>query len=128
MLEHKPSVNDIEPSHLAPPQWKSTRVTAAPLHQILLAGRFCLTARLGQLLLIALDSDHPPIRQHCPGHRPRQLAQPASHIQNRFIALESKFSQAGSIQQLVQQRESFLLLRFGTMNLMVSRCGSHGVP
>jgi hypothetical protein len=52
-----------------------------------------------------------------PRHRPRQLPQPAAHVEHKFAALQLQFAQRTAIEQIVEQRQARLLVWMRAVNV-----------
>src|SRR5437867_11987258 len=86
-------------------------ITATELDEALLFVRACHTLCFGELLFIALDSDHAPTWDSA-SHGASELAQPGAEIDNGLVAPQRHLTQRRVIEQdVIQQREAALLVR-----------------
>ena len=123
VFEDEAGVGHVKGSPFGRFEGELKRIAVPPLYQIRFAGVLRLSLRLVELLLVPLEANHPTTRCDGAGDIARELPQAAAHIQHRFPGAQRQFPQASSIEQLVQKRESPLLLWFGTVKVTMTRPG-----
>ena len=117
MLQKKPRMGNVERSPFCLPQRELERIAVAKLHELRLPRTVGQSVRLRYLILIALNSDHLPVAAHCPRDQTRELAKPAAKIQDILPWLEIKLSQAGLVQNVIEQGQPVLFFRRTAMNV-----------
>ena len=118
MLQEKASMSDVEATPFRLVQWKLQRIALAKLHKSRLARTVGESFGLRKLLLISLHADHLSRAAHGASHQTRELTKPAAEIQDSLSGTETELSQAGLIQDVVEQGQPVLFLRRTAMNVL----------
>src|SRR5581483_6837633 len=127
--EDEARVRDVERAPLFARELEIQDVAAAKLDE----RRFVFGAgeppRSGELLLVALDSDHRAARDRA-RHRAGELAETAAEVDDALVAAERHLAHLGVVQQhVVHQRQAALFLFGGAVDVnRVAHLVSTGYP
>jgi len=117
MLQEKAGVRDVKRAPLAASQRQLERVALAPLRQPGLAGGPGRPRRPGNLLAAALDAEDTAGRAGGARHGARELAQPASHLENALAAAQTQLAQRRPVDQIVEPAQAPLLERLSAVQV-----------
>ncbi len=93
MLEEKPSVREVKRTPLIIVKRQGEGVARSQLDEVGFSVVERLSPRLGKLVGVALDSQNPAFSPGHSGHGPRQLGQPAPHVENFLAPMKVQLAQ-----------------------------------